>query len=308
MRDRPTSRTTAAAAGGSITAALSSSSKLRHRLRPGRILDIACDGLEERIFEGLTIPDGATGFGVRLLNDLVASQLRRPEDMTLHAMITAPCDVWFYHLERTALDQALPELLDKTLSKGWKALVRARRAEADGQIIWMDWLGSYREDSFPAARRARVSRWRTIRQPVLLTLREDNPNQAQALFLIDGAEAGALDGFDRCILLFDGRDPEATALARERWKTFKQAGHPVSYWRQGAERGWEKQAGFGIVDLGGRLLALAAIWLSAAIGSAGAASRVKSLTARCGRHCRCTWSLTTDASPTGGDGAMCRQI
>ena len=34
------------------------------------------------------------------------------------------CEVWFYHLERTSLDQALPELLEKTLARGWKAVVR----------------------------------------------------------------------------------------------------------------------------------------------------------------------------------------
>jgi DNA polymerase-3 subunit chi len=62
------------------------------------------------------------------------------------------------------------------------------------------------------------------------------------LFLLDGAEPGDLSAFARCILLFDGRDEEALRLARDRWKTFKGAGHPVSYWRQGAERGWEKQA------------------------------------------------------------------
>mgnify|MGYP000971257087 CR=1 FL=1 len=38
----------------------------------------------------------------------------------------APCEVWFYHLERTGLDQALPELLEKTLARGWRALVRAQ--------------------------------------------------------------------------------------------------------------------------------------------------------------------------------------
>ena len=77
---------------------------------------------------------------------------------------------------------------------------------------------------------------------MLLTTAPDNVNHAEALFLIDGAEPGALEGFERCILLFDGRDPEATALARERWKVFKSGGHPVSYWRQGEERGWVKQA------------------------------------------------------------------
>ena len=153
-------------------------------------------------------------------------------------MANGSCDVWFYHLERTALDQALPELLDKTLSKGWKALVRTaaidRLEHLDG------WLWSYREDSFLP--HGLASEPLAARQPVLLTTAEDNPNQAEALFLIDGAEPGVLDGFERCILLFDGRDTEAVTLARARWKTFKQAGHAVSYWKQGAERGWEKQA------------------------------------------------------------------
>ncbi|HXQ47651.1 MAG TPA: DNA polymerase III subunit chi, partial [Caulobacteraceae bacterium] len=40
-----------------------------------------------------------------------------------------PCEVWFYHLERTALDQALPELLEKTLARGWRAIVRATADE-----------------------------------------------------------------------------------------------------------------------------------------------------------------------------------
>ena len=39
-------------------------------------------------------------------------------------MAESACEVWFYHLERTGLDQALPELLEKTLQTGWKANVR----------------------------------------------------------------------------------------------------------------------------------------------------------------------------------------
>ena len=153
-------------------------------------------------------------------------------------MSDAPCDVWFYHLERTALDQALPELLDKTLARGWKALVRATGAE---RLEHLDgWLWSYREDSFLP--HGLADEPLAARQPVLLTTAQANPNHAEALFLIDGAQPGALDGFERCILLFDGRDADAVTLARERWKTFKAAGHPVSYWKQGETRGWEKQA------------------------------------------------------------------
>ena len=80
------------------------------------------------------------------------------------------------------------------------------------------------------------------RQPILLTAAADNPNSADALFLIDGADPGPLDAYSRCILLFDGRDEAALQIARQRWKGFKAEGLSVSYWRQGAERGWEKQA------------------------------------------------------------------
>jgi DNA polymerase-3 subunit chi len=153
-------------------------------------------------------------------------------------MTAAPCEVWFYHLERSTLDQVLPELLEKTLARGWRAIVRT--ADPD-RIEHLDgWLWSYRDNSFlphgldddPLA----------PRQPILLTAGEENPNGAQALFLIDGAEPGALAAYARCILLFDGRDEAATALARQRWKAFKADGLPVSYWQQGAERGWEKRA------------------------------------------------------------------
>jgi DNA polymerase-3 subunit chi len=148
------------------------------------------------------------------------------------------CEVWFYHLERSSLDQVLPELLEKTLARGWRALVRSPETE---RIEHLDgWLWSYRDASFlphglddePLA----------DRQPIVLTRGEANPNGAAALFLLDGAEPGDLDGFARCVLLFDGRDEAALMLARQRWKAFMDAGRPVSYWRQGEERGWEKQA------------------------------------------------------------------
>ena len=147
-------------------------------------------------------------------------------------------DVWFYHLERTSLDQALPELLEKTLARGWRALVRSTARE---RVEHLDgWLWSYRDDSFlphgvdqePMAEK----------QPILITTEMSNPNGAHALFLIDGAEAGDVSAYERCVLLFDGRDEAAVAAARGRWSGFKQAGATVSYWRQGDSGGWRKEA------------------------------------------------------------------
>ncbi|MBJ7410727.1 MAG: DNA polymerase III subunit chi [Phenylobacterium sp.] len=149
----------------------------------------------------------------------------------------AACEVWFYHLERTGLDQALPELLEKTLQRGWKAIVRSSAAE---RIDHLDgWLWSYRDESFlPHAPSDEPG---AARQPILLTTSEENPNQADALFLIDGAEPGELDGYKRCVVLFDGGDDDQLRNARRQWSAVKARGFPVSYWKQQA-RGWEKQA------------------------------------------------------------------
>ena len=149
------------------------------------------------------------------------------------------CEVWFYHLEQTSLDQALPELLQKTLAKGWRALVRTPDPD---RIEHLDgWLWSFRDDSFLAHGLAEEPH--AARQPVLLTTSAaENPNDAQALFLIDDADPGDIGGYERCLILFDGRDEAAVGSARRRWTDLKTAGYPVSYWRQSSEGRWDKQA------------------------------------------------------------------
>jgi len=152
-------------------------------------------------------------------------------------MSDASCEVWFYHLERTGLDQALPELLEKTLARNWRAVVRTRETD---RVDHLDgWLWSYRDESFLP--HAPADELGASRQPVLLTTGFENPNGADALFLVDGAEPGDLAGYTRCVVLFDGRDEAALAVARAQWSAVKGLGFPVSYWKQQA-RGWEKQA------------------------------------------------------------------
>lgn len=152
-------------------------------------------------------------------------------------MAEAACEVWFYHLERTGLDQALPELLEKTLARGWRALVRTGAPE---RIEHLDgWLWTYRDDSFLPHGLAHEPL--AARQPVLIATELENANAAQALFLVDGAELGDLAGYERCAVLFDGTDEGALGSARLQWRDVKARGLAASYWRQQA-RGWEKQA------------------------------------------------------------------
>jgi len=102
-----------------------------------------------------------------------------------------------------------------------------------------DRLWTFRDDSFLP--HGRADEPLAERQPILISEHEANPNKAEALFLIDGAELGGLAAYERRLYLFDGRDEAQLALARSRWREARATGAPVSYWRQ-TERGWEKQA------------------------------------------------------------------
>ena len=147
-------------------------------------------------------------------------------------------EIWFYHLERSTLGQVLPGLLEKTRERGWRAVVRAADARLLDEIDERLW--TYREDSFLAHGRAGDPH--PERQPILLTESLENPNAAQALFIVDGAELGDTEALERCFIIFDGRDEASLTGARARWKTLKDAGADLAYWKQSPEGRWEKAA------------------------------------------------------------------
>ncbi len=146
-------------------------------------------------------------------------------------------EVLFYHLERASLETVLPGLLEKTLERGWRAVVRAgsrERVEALDGHLW-----TYRDDAFlPHAASGDPER-----QPVWLTHGDDEPNDPQILFVVDGAETkpDAIAALERCVLIFDGNDDEAVSRARTFWKDAKAAGHDATYWKQSEAGRWEKQ-------------------------------------------------------------------
>ena len=147
-------------------------------------------------------------------------------------------EVWFYHLERRDLAAALADLLEKSLSRGWRVLVRGTdpaRLDALDAALW-----TVKDESFIPHGRDGPS---AARQPVLLTAApEGNPNGAKALFLVDGAPPQHLQGFERVCILFDGRDEAALATARGHWKAVKASGAAASYWAETEGGRWEKKA------------------------------------------------------------------
>ena len=147
-------------------------------------------------------------------------------------------EVLFYHLEHQPLDRVLPSLLEKTLERGWRAVVQSgseERLDALDALLW-----TYRDDSFLAHGSAKDGR--PDLQPIFLTVGEENPNGANVRFLVDGAHAADLETYDRAVFLFDGRDEGAVADARKAWTQARKAGHEVTYWQQAASGKWERRA------------------------------------------------------------------
>jgi DNA polymerase-3 subunit chi len=145
-------------------------------------------------------------------------------------------EIWFYQLERSTLDQVLPELLDRTLQRGWRARVRV--ADADQRREIDEQLWTWREDSFLAHGMADDDH--AGRQPILLTADSENLNRSQALFIVDRSDMTLKEEFERCFIIFDGRDEAALATARARWKALKDQGANLAYWKQSEAGRWER--------------------------------------------------------------------
>ncbi len=152
-------------------------------------------------------------------------------------------EVWFYHLQRQRLEAVLPDLLQKSLDRGWRAVVQAVSEE---RLDALDqWLWTFSEPSFLAHGRARDGDPEL--QPIYLSTGIENPNRAAARFFVEGAEiAGALADpaatYQRAINLFDGNADDEVVSARAQWKHLKNLGYCLTYWQQAETGRWEKRA------------------------------------------------------------------
>ena len=147
-------------------------------------------------------------------------------------------EIWFYHLMSQSLDRALPTLLERSMERGWRAVVQTgdeERAQALDELLW-----TFSDESFLAHGRAPDAD--ADSHPIWLTCGRENPNSAEIRFYVGGADVREAVGenYQRVILMFDGNDDEQVTTAREQWRWLKQQGATLAYWRQGDDGRWEK--------------------------------------------------------------------
>lgn len=101
------------------------------------------------------------------------------DTQTNAASSAAPAEVLFYHLERQPLERVLPNLLARTLERGWKA-VAAGGKPGSGSTRWIRRCATDSDDSFlpHGQRKAGYAE----EQPVFLTTGPENPMQPGVRF------------------------------------------------------------------------------------------------------------------------------
>ncbi len=151
-------------------------------------------------------------------------------------------DVWFYHLTTQPLEKALPTLLERSIERGWTAVVQMSSQE---RLTSLDnFLWTYAEESFLA--HGTAADGDPELQHVYLTTGPENPNEAEVRFFIESARVSpVLDGsgvYERIVVMFDGNNDEELQAARAQWKELKAKELELSYWQQDENGAWAKKA------------------------------------------------------------------
>ena len=146
----------------------------------------------------------------------------------------------FYHLQKQSLENVLPKLLEKAYATGKPIKVKVGnedRVEFINSALW-----SYDEQSFLPHGSKKDGFGED--QPIWISARDDAPNQAVFLFLVDGAAVtpDVLSQYERVFNIFDGNSEAALNQARAFWKELKTSGNTINYWQQDDAGKWNKKA------------------------------------------------------------------
>lgn len=147
-------------------------------------------------------------------------------------------NVAFYQLLKTPLDKALPKLLEKVYSSGFRVLVvceSPEKMEILNTVLWTFSTGAFLPHGYQGD---------PMRHPLWLSLMPDNVNEANVVVVTNGIviPADPPHSFEKCLDIFDGNDETATMNARQRYAEYKSRGCHLTFWKQTSEGNWENGA------------------------------------------------------------------
>ena len=143
--------------------------------------------------------------------------------------------IQFYHLRSTSRERAVPKLMEKALESGARVVLLAMHQatlKTLSDAMWTNDPNAFIPHGF--AREANAEQ-----QPIVLTLTQENPNQASILCLLDGAAPDDFSAYQKILDVFDGNNEDEVAAARLRWSRYKEQGHALQYVKQQPGGGWK---------------------------------------------------------------------
>ena len=147
-------------------------------------------------------------------------------------------EIRFYHMEKSTLETTLPALLSKAYAQGNKIIVKTLDTEKTETLNGYLW--TYNPNNFLPHGSQKDGN--VEHQPIFLTDKEENPNGANVLILVDGAETENLNNYDLCCQMLNGHDQTQIQKARENWKLYKEQGLNITYWQQDEKGSWIKKS------------------------------------------------------------------
>lgn len=145
-------------------------------------------------------------------------------------------EIRFYHLQNMPLERALPGILMQAHKQGMRAVVKFSNEDTLQHMD--DHLWSFQAESFLP----HGSEHNAEMQPIWLTLKDENPNDARLLIMTEDCDSEQKDDFDLCCHIFDGMNDASLAAARTKWKNLKDSGYALKYFQQTDRGGWEEKA------------------------------------------------------------------
>lgn len=143
--------------------------------------------------------------------------------------------IQFYHLLSTSRERAVPKLMEKALASGARMVMildgdAALKTMSDA--LWSNDPAGFLPHGGPRDGHA-------AKQPIYLTLVDENPNAAEVLCVLDGSLPASAPTYKKLLDVFDGNDAEAVTRARTRWAHYKAQGFALQYVKQQPGGGWK---------------------------------------------------------------------
>jgi DNA polymerase-3 subunit chi len=154
-----------------------------------------------------------------------------------------PVEIFFYQLMSKPLEKALPQLLERSVERGWNVVLQTRTQEKC--VALNEHLWTYSDEGFLPHGMAQDGDPEF--QPIYLTSGSENPNGAQIRFFVESAQilpalSASEEPYERIVIMFDGNNEPELLDARAQWKALKDTGATLAYFQQTDEGRWEKKA------------------------------------------------------------------